>query len=108
MDDVSDDLNILLSALDLDLKGSFDGEQGGFATEGVQSGKQEEDLLTKSCGVVLDQVRILEQALMPKRPQQKLEWDADRIVDIAVAHGMVRPAAALCGGGSNSNDQPGR
>lgn len=105
MDVVLENLSILLSALDLDLKGSFDGEQGGFATERVQSGEQQEDLFTKSCDVVLDQVRALERALMAKGPQQKLEWDADRIVDIAVAHGMVRPAAALCGGGSNSNGQ---
>lgn len=103
MDVVLEDLNMLLSTLDLGLNGSFDGEQGGFTRQGVQSGGRQEDAFAKSCGVVLDQVRTLERALMVQGTQQESEWDAERIVDIAVAHGMMRPAPAHCGGGSDSN-----
>lgn len=100
---VPDDLNILLSTLDLGLSGSLDGEQGGFSRQGVQSGEHQEDAFAKACGVVLDQVRTLERAVMTQGAQQELEWDAERIVDIAVAHGMMRPTPALCGGGNDSN-----
>ena len=103
MDVVPEGLNILLSTLDLGLKGSFDGEQGGITRQGVQPGGHEIDAFEKSCGVVLDQVRTLERARMAQGAQQDSEWDAERIVDIAVAHGMMRPAPALCGGGSDSN-----
>lgn len=92
MDAVLEDLDVVLSTLDLGLNGS--GEQGGFTRQGVQSGGHQEDAFGKSCGVVLDQVRILEQALTMQGAQQELEWDAGNIVEIAVAHGMMRPASA--------------
>lgn len=89
---VLEDLNLLLSTLDLGLNGS--GEQGGLTQQGVQSGGHQEDTIGKSCVVVLHQVRILEQALMVQGVQTGLGWDAGDIVDVAVAHGMIRPVTA--------------
>lgn len=92
MDVALEDLNMLLSDLDLDVSAGFEKEQGGFTLPGVQRGGRQDHAFTESCRLVLDQVQTLERALLPRQSGEEEKTEGENIVEVAIARGMPRPA----------------
>lgn len=83
MDVALEDVNLLLSDLELGMRN-----------------QAEDSTFAKSSNLVVEQVRILEEALLEREDQDKeaaaegIRRDAG-IVDVAIARGMPRPAGGI-------------
>lgn len=103
-------LNVLLSDLGLEaVNCDFNREQGGGLTvSGVQPGGQHDQIFSKSCGVVIEQVRDLERVLLRKDDWKAEPEKGGGVLDAAVARGMPRPVSCAPGGAGSKGDSAAR